>query len=152
MPDLTDFQYSSHLCSAIITSRNSEAKMFDIDKWEAVKTYSTDRPLNTLAIHPKLETFACGGGKEAQQAALDKSAGKYEILFYHCIYEEKMGSIITDCYSPINSMKFNSEGNLFVIGYEEGTARIFQMGSDFEEKFKKMETRFTNENVEDDNN
>jgi len=149
-PDLTDFQYCSNFGSAIITSRNAEAKMFDIEKWHAVKTYSTDRPLNTLAIHPKCETFACGGGKEAQQAALEKTSGKYELLFYHTIFEEKMGTIITDCYSPFNSMKFNSDGSLFVIGYEEGTARIFQMDSDFEEKFKKMEKRFTSEKKEDD--
>eukprot|EP01083_Nonionella_stella_P008197 23623_1 len=140
---LTDFRYCSDYCTAILCSRGKCAKMFDIHRWDKpICTYECDRALNTVAIHPKLDMLAMGGGKTAQQAALDKRNGKYEALFHHKIYEERIGTIETDCFSPLNSMDWNSDGSSLVLGYEEGQARLFTMDVDFDKMFHKRSRQF----------
>ena len=124
--------------------------MYDIHRWDKpLCSYKCDRALNTVAIHPNLDIVAMGGGKTAQQAALDKRNGKYEALFYHKIFEEQMGSIETDCFSPLNSMDWNSDGSQFVLGYEEGQARLFTMDVDFEKQFNKHSKQFTSVQKDD---
>jgi len=147
--ELTDFRYNKDYCTAILSSRAKFAKMYDINRWHKQKnpqplaTYECDRALNTVAIHPTLDMVALGGGKTAQQAALDKRNGKYEACFYHKIFEEKIGTIESDCFSPLNSMDWNSDGSSLVLGYEEGQARVFMMDADFERQFAKRSKQFT---------
>lgn len=120
-------------------------QIYDItgNKWDLLNQIKTDRGLNTCAIHPNLDCIAIGGGKDSQQAALDKKNGNYEILFHSTVYEVEMGRIKTDCFSPINSMTFSNDGTQFILGYEEGQVRIFSMDVDFENKYKKNEESFT---------
>merc|ERR1711920_814672 len=132
---MTDFRYNNDFSTAILCSRSKYAKMYDIHGWDKpICTYECDRALNTVAIHPKFDMVALGGGKTAQQAALDKRNGKYEACFYHKIFEEQIGTIETDCFSPLNSMDWNSDGSALVLGYEEGQARVFSMDADFEKQ------------------
>jgi len=151
-PTVTDISFSSDFCSVVVTSRNWQAKMYDItnDNWDVIREINTNRGLNTCAIHPKLDCVVVGGGKTAQQAAIDNKNGNYEILFYSTIYGEEMGRIETDCFSPINSMTFSSDGSQFILGYEEGTVRIFQMDMDFKDKYVKYEDTFINKKNDDD--
>eukprot|EP01084_Bolivina_argentea_P256257 431362_1 len=142
--NMTDIRYSNDFCTAIVCSRNKFAKMYDINRWDQpICSYESDRALNTVAIHPKLDIIAIGGGKTAQQAALDKRNGKYEAQFYHKIFQEKIGTIETDCFSPLNSMDWNSDGSALVLGYEEGQARLFTMDADFDKQFNKRSKQFT---------
>eukprot|EP00486_Rosalina_sp_Unknown_P000430 CAMPEP_0201566104 /NCGR_PEP_ID=MMETSP0190_2-20130828/5653_1 /ASSEMBLY_ACC=CAM_ASM_000263 /TAXON_ID=37353 /ORGANISM="Rosalina sp." /LENGTH=368 /DNA_ID=CAMNT_0047984369 /DNA_START=79 /DNA_END=1185 /DNA_ORIENTATION=- len=142
--ELTDFEYNKDMCTAVICSRAKYAKMFDVHRWDKpLVEYKCDRALNTVAIHPKLDMVAMGGGKTAQQAALDKRNGKYEALFSHKIFGEEIGKIQTDCFSPLNSMAWNSTGNQLVLGYEQGEAYLFQMDVDFERQFNKRSKQFT---------
>lgn len=90
-----------------------------------------------------MDMVALGGGKTAQQAALDKRNGKYEACFYHKIFGEEIGKIETDCFSPLNSMDWNSDGTQIVLGYEEGQARVFTMDADFNKQFDKRSRQFT---------
>jgi len=146
--ELTDFRYNKDYCTAILSSRTKYAKMYDITRWHKTKnpqpitTYVCDRALNTVAIHPTLDIVALGGGKTAQQAALDKRNGKYEACFYHKIYEEQIGTIESDCFSPLNSMDWNSDGSALVLGYEEGQARVFTMDANFDKQFHKRSRQF----------
>ncbi len=118
--------------------------MYDVNRWdEPICTYKCDRALNTVAIHPKMNMLAMGGGKTAQEAALNKQNGKYEAIFYHKVFEEQIGKIETDCFSPLNSMDWNSDGSQIVLGYEEGQARLFSMDVDFEKQFNKRTKQFT---------
>jgi len=161
---LTDIHITNDYCRALVTSRSFEAKMFDIRqrKWNVLNVFSTNRGLNACAMHPKLDCCVLGGGKTAQQAALNKKNGNYEILFYSTIYKKiqnnvstnnhiQMGQIQTDCFSPINSMTFNSDGSQFILGYEEGQVRIFSMDADFEDKYIKNENTFIKSKKDDDN-
>lgn len=140
---MTDFRYCNDYCTAILCSRSKYAKMFDVHRWDKpLCTYECDRALNTVAIHPKMDMIAMGGGKTAQQAALDKRNGKYEALFYHTIFSEQIGTIESDCFSPLNSMDWNSDGTQIVLGYEEGQARLYSMDVDFEKQFHKRSKQF----------
>jgi len=142
--EMTDFRYCNDYTTAILCSRGKYAKMFDIHRWDKpLATYECDRALNTVAIHPRMDMVALGGGKTAQQAALDKRNGKYEACFYHQIFEEEIGKIETDCFSPLNSMDWNSDGTQIVLGYEEGQARVFTMDADFGKRFEKRQKQFT---------
>lgn len=118
--------------------------MYDIHRWDKpLVTYECDRALNTVAIHPKLDMVGMGGGKTAQQAALDKKNGKYEALFYHKLFGEQIATIESDCFSPLNSMDWNSDGSAICLGYEEGQARLYTMDVDFEKKMEKRSRQFT---------
>jgi len=142
--EMTDFRYNKDYCTAVVCGRSKFAKMYDVNRWNnPICTYECDRALNTVAIHPKLDMVAMGGGKTAQQAALDKRNGKYEALFYHKIFEQEIGRIQTDCFSPLNSMAWNSSGNQLCLGYEQGEAYLFQMDVDFERQFHKRTKQFT---------
>jgi translation initiation factor 3 subunit I len=162
---ISDMVYCPDYCSAIFCSRTKQAKMFDINRWtqtstaKALRTYTCNRALNTVTLHPRLPMLAMGGGKTAQQAALVKRGGKYEAIFHHTIYEEQIGKIETGCFSPLNAMSFNSDGSIVALGYFEGQVRVFQLDGDFESHFNKysankfeqtgLEKKY--ENGEDDN-
>lgn len=148
--EMTDFQYCNDYCSAVLTSRSKFAKMYDVNRWDhPICTYQCDRALNAVAMHPKLDLLALGGGKTAQQAALDKRNGKYDCLVYHTIFEQQISRIVTDCFSPLNSMCWNAAGNQLCLGYEQGEAYVFTMDVDFERQFHKREKLFTSTQKDD---
>jgi len=152
-PSLTDLKYINNHSSVVVSSRNKEAKIFDIDKWESVRTYSTDRPLNTVAVHPKANIVALGGGLKAQDAALTHREGMYDCLFYHVVFEERMGVIPydkKDVFSPLNAMSFSPDGSIFALGYEQGQVCVYQMDDDFESQVQQLEKRFTTEEDEEE--
>ena len=115
--------------------------MYDITKkkWHCFREFNTNRGINSVAIHPKLDMIAIGGGKTAQEAALKSGEGHYDVLLYSTIFEEQMGRLETDNYSPLNSMTFSNDGSYFVLGYEEGQVRVFSMDPDFEDTYKKKQ-------------
>ncbi len=39
----------------ISASKDTSAKLFDVDTLECLKTYSTERPVNSASIAPKLD-------------------------------------------------------------------------------------------------
>ena len=158
-PNITDMKYCNDNTCLIASCRNFEARMFELKKDGAmlncIKTYSTNRGLNTVAVHPNQDkNFDCmciamGGGKTAQEVALTRGNGNYEILLKHTIFEDTVGRIETDCISPLNTMTFNNDGSIFVCGYEEGTVRIFKMGTNFEKKFNHESKKFLSETIGD---
>ena len=157
-PNITDLKYCNDNTCLIASSRNYEARMFELKRngtLNCIKTYSTNRGLNTIAVHPNEDKdvdcmcIAMGGGKTAQQAALESGPGNYEILLKHTIFEETVGTIETDCFSPLNTMTFNNDGSIFVCGFEEGTVRIFELGTNFEKQFNHESKRFVSETIGD---
>ena len=47
----------------ISASKDTTAKLFDTDTLECLKTYKTDRPVNSASISPVYEHVVLGGGK-----------------------------------------------------------------------------------------
>ncbi|ETO15151.1 eukaryotic translation initiation factor 3 39 kDa subunit [Reticulomyxa filosa] len=152
-PSLTDMKYVNNHSAVIISSRNKEAKVFDIEKWDVIRTYSTDRPLNTVAVHPTANVVALGGGQQAQQAALSDREGLYECLFHHLIFEERIGLIPCvekEVFSPLNAMSFSPDGNIFALGYEQGQVCVYQMDDSFQNTVQQIEKRFITEEEEEE--
>ncbi|ETN99346.1 hypothetical protein RFI_38134 [Reticulomyxa filosa] len=107
--------------------------------------YSTDRPLNTVAVHPTANVVALGGGQQAQKAALSDREGLYECLFHHLIFEERIGLIPCvekEVFSPLNAMSFSPDGNIFALGYEQGQVCVYQMDDSFQNTVQQIEKRF----------
>jgi WD40 repeat protein len=143
--DLTAIKYCHDLSSVIISSRNTEAKIYDIKDWSVVAEYKTDRGLNGASLHPKCDAMIIGGGMEAVDAALERKEGRYECLVYHKVFEERMGMIPVDSISPLTAMEFSPDGSCAALGYVEGQVRIYRFGNEFSTRFEQMERRFTAE-------
>ena len=49
----------------ISASKDTSAKLYDADTLQCLKTYKTDRPVNSASISPKFDHVVLGGGQEA---------------------------------------------------------------------------------------
>lgn len=140
---LTDMTMSKDKTMIVVTSHDCTAKLYDISTWEHLKTFISDKPINSAAIHPYLNTIVLGGGQHARDVTTTGAdKGMFDVEFMHLVYQEKIGMIKTGHFSPVNSIVFSPDGKYFVTGAEEGNSRIFKFDEDFEEKFKRMETHY----------
>lgn len=140
---LTDMAMSKDMTMIVITSHDCTAKLYDLASWKHLKTFISDKPINTAAIHPYLNTVVLGGGQHARDVTTTGAEkGLFDVEFMHIVYQEKIGLIKTGHFSPVNSIVFSPDGKYFVTGAEEGNSRIFKFDEDFEEKFKRMETHY----------
>lgn len=140
---LTDMAYSKDKTMIVITSHDCTARLYDVATWTLLKTYNSDKPVNTAAMHPYLNTLVIAGGQHARDVTTTGAEkGLFDVEFMHTVYQEKIGIVKTGHFSPVNSIAFSPDGRYFVTGAEEGNARIFKFDDDFEEKFKRMETHY----------
>jgi len=140
---LTDMTYSKDKTMICVTSHDCTCRLYDIASWQLLKTYNSDKPVNTAAMHPYLNTLVIAGGQHARDVTTTGAdKGKFDVEFMHTVYQEKIGIVKTGHFSPVNSIAFSPDGRYFVTGAEEGNARIFKFDDDFEEKFKRMETHY----------
>ncbi len=49
----------------ISASKDTTAKLFDVDTLDCLKTYQTERPVNSACISPTADHVVLGGGQEA---------------------------------------------------------------------------------------
>jgi len=62
---IMDLQANIDLTLLISSSKDTTAKLFDIETLDHLKTYTTERPVNSAAISPIKEHVVLGGGQEA---------------------------------------------------------------------------------------
>lgn len=140
---LTDITFSKDKTMLCVTCHDCTARLYDVNSWQLLKTYNSDKPVNTAAIHPYLNTLVIAGGQHARDVTTTGAEkGKFDVEFMHTVYQEKIGCVKTGHFSPVNSIAFSPDGRYFVTGAEEGNARIFKFDDDFEEKFKRMEIHY----------
>ena len=78
-----------------------------------MRSYKTDRPLNSAVISPLKEHIILGGGQDAM--SVTTTAGKqghFEASLWHMIYEEEFGRI-KGHFGPINSLAINPDGRSY---------------------------------------
>merc|ERR1712216_618905 len=93
---------------------------------EVVKKYHSDKPVRSGAIHPKKNIVILAGGQHARNVTTTAHGkGRFDLEFFHMVYEEKIGVVKTGHFSPTNTCGFSPDGSQFVTGAEEGNVRIF---------------------------
>lgn len=90
-----------------------------------LKTFITETPLNSAAIHPTRPYVIVGGGQEAMNVTTTSARqGRFEARFWHLVFEEEVGRMPTG-FGPINSLCVAPHGKSFASGGEDGYVRIF---------------------------
>ena len=78
-----------------------------------MKTYKTERPVNSGALSPLHKHVVLGGGQEAMEVTVTSTkAGKFDARFYHLIFEEEFGRV-KGHFGPINSLAFHPDGKRY---------------------------------------
>ncbi|CAG2183412.1 unnamed protein product, partial [Oppiella nova] len=91
---INDLQYSKDQTFFISASKDTTAKLFDTHTLEHLKTYKTERPVNSAAISPIRDHVVLGGGQEAMEVTTTAArSGKFEARFFHLIFEEEFGRV-----------------------------------------------------------
>jgi translation initiation factor 3 subunit I len=70
----------------ISASKDTSAKLYDSETLECLKTYKTDRPVNSASISPKFDHVVLGGGQEAMDVTTTSTKiGKFDARFFHMV-------------------------------------------------------------------
>lgn len=92
----------------------ANAQIFDTDSLKHLKTYTTDRPVNSASISSLKDHVILGGGQEAMQVTTTSTrAGKFEVRIFHKIFEEEIGRV-KGHFGPINTVRFQPDGKGYV--------------------------------------
>mmetsp|Transcript_34347 Transcript_34347/g.97300 ORF Transcript_34347/g.97300 Transcript_34347/m.97300 type:complete len:344 (-) Transcript_34347:212-1243(-) len=128
---ITDMRFSQDLTHFITSSLDKTAKLLDTETLQVLKTYETERPLNSADISPIRDHVALGGGQDASQVTLTSSqAGKFESKFFHKVYAEEFGNV-RGHFGPVNTICFRPDGCSFVTGGEDGYIRMQHFDQDY---------------------
>jgi len=120
---INDLQKSGDEMMFITSSKDNLSKLFDMETFQVLKTYKTDRPVNSATISPIREQVVTGGGQEAMEVTTTSSrAGKFDAKFFHMIFEEEIGRV-KGHFGPINSLAFHPDGKSYSSGGEDGYVR-----------------------------
>nr|AAY32924.1 TGF-beta receptor interacting protein 1 [Clonorchis sinensis] len=121
---VTDIQMHLHLPMFITGSKDHTAKLYSAYDLSSIRTYTTERPINSAAISPTRDHVLLGGGQEAHEVTTTAvGQGKFDARFYHLIYQEEFGRV-KGHFGPINSVSFTPDGTGFATGGEEGYVRL----------------------------
>lgn len=121
---INDMQLNQDGTMFITASKDNSAKLFDIATLEPMKTFKTERPVNSASISPIRDHIVLGGGQDAMDVTTTSSrSGKFEARFYHLIFEEEFARV-KGHFGPINSLMFHPDGKSFASGGEDGYIRL----------------------------
>lgn len=122
--DILDMQMYKDDTMFITASKDTTAKLFDSQSLLCLKTYKTERPVNSASISPTHDYVVLGGGQDAMEVTTTSTkAGKFDSRFFHMIYEEEFARL-KGHFGPINSLAFHPDGKSFASGGEDGFVRV----------------------------
>lgn len=138
MGSINDMQMSKNGVMFVTASKDSTAKLFGTEDLLLLKTYKTERPVNSAALSPILDHVVLGGGQEASEVTTTSTrAGKFDSRFYHLVFEEEFARV-KGHFGPINSLAFHPDGKSYSSGGEDGYVRVhnfdqsyFEFGFDY---------------------
>jgi len=121
---INDMQMSKDQSLLITASKDNTSKLFDADTLECLKTYKTERPVNSAAISPIMDHVVLGGGQEAMDVTTTSTrVGKFDARCFHLVFEEEFGRV-KGHFGPINSLAFAPDGKSYASGGEDGYIRL----------------------------
>ncbi|KAJ6654309.1 hypothetical protein lerEdw1_007231 [Lerista edwardsae] len=129
---LRDFEHGA--AAVLVPKRLSHGKcssqprllwqLFDSATLDHLKTFRTERPVNSAALSPIFDHVVLGGGQEAMDVTTTSTRiGKFEARFFHLGFEEEFGRV-KGHFGPINSVAFHPDGKSYSSGGEDGYVRI----------------------------
>jgi len=128
---INDMQCSKDGTMIVTASKDATAKLFDAEQLICLKTYKTERPVNSASISPILDHVVLGGGQDAMEVTTTSTrSGKFDSRFFHLIYEEEFGRL-KGHFGPINSLAFNPDGKSYASGGEDGFVRVQSFDSSY---------------------
>jgi translation initiation factor 3 subunit I len=130
---ITDLQKNVDGTMVISSCKDNRAMLWDADSLELLKTYTTERPVNSAAISPLYDHVVLGGGQEAMEVTTTSSkSGKFDARFFHLVFEEEFGRV-KGHFGPINSLAFHPEGRGYASGGEDGYVRVHTFDDSYHE-------------------
>jgi len=121
---VNDIQKSKDEMMFITASKDNTARLFDTDSMNLLKTYKTERPVNSASLSPIKDHVVLGGGQEAMDVTTTSArVGKFDARFFHMIFEEEIGRV-KGHFGPINSVLFHPDGKSYSSGGEDGYVRV----------------------------
>lgn len=128
---INDMQMSKDGTMFITASKDTSSKLFDSESLYCLKTYKTERPVNSAAISPIMEHVVLGGGQDAMEVTTTSArVGKFDSRFFHLIYEEEFARV-KGHFGPINSLAFHPDGRSYATGGEDGFVRVQAFDSSY---------------------
>lgn len=122
--NINDMQMSTDGTMFVTASKDTSAKLFDAEDLTCLKTYKTERPVNSAAISPILDHVVLGGGQDAMEVTTTSTrSGKFDSRFFHLIYEEEFARV-KGHFGPINSLAVHPDGRSYTTGGEDGYVRL----------------------------
>ncbi|KAK0085696.1 hypothetical protein PV325_004579 [Microctonus aethiopoides] len=121
---INDMQFNKDGTMFLTASKDHTAKLFDSESLMHLKTYKTERPVNSATISPIYDHVVLGGGQDAMDVTTTSARqGKFDARFYHLVFEEEFARL-KGHFGPINSLAFHPNGRSFSSGGEDGYVRI----------------------------
>jgi len=128
---IRDMQLSHDQMMLITASKDKTAKLFDAPSLNHMKTYKTDRPVNSASLSPIRDHVVLGGGQEAMEVTTTSTkVGKFDARFYHTVFEDEFARV-KGHFGPINSLAFHPNGRSFSSGGEDGFIRMHTFDQDY---------------------
>jgi len=122
--NINDIQYNKDFTFMLVASKDFNSTLYDVENLRPIKSYKTQRPVNSACIHPVKEHILLGGGQDAMSVTTTSAkVGKFEATFYHMIYEEEIGRV-KGHFGPINTLAFHPSGRGYASGGEDGYIRL----------------------------
>jgi len=121
---IIDIQMNKDSSFFVTASKDNTAKLFDAENLFCLKTYKTERPVNSAAISPIYDHVVLGGGQDAMDVTTTSTRiGKFDSRFFHLVFEEEFGRV-KGHFGPINSVAFHPDGRSYSSGGEDGYIRV----------------------------
>lgn len=134
---VTGIQFTEDRMLMVTTSRDMVCKMWEMEAYECVKLYKTDRPLNDASISPLWNQekdprmhIVLGGGQDAKDVTTSGGKGGFEACLWHMVFEEELGQV-KGHFGPMNTIAVFRDGRGFVTGGEDGFVRIHHFDQDY---------------------
>ncbi|XP_055844498.1 eukaryotic translation initiation factor 3 subunit I [Episyrphus balteatus] len=128
---INDMQMNKDGTMFVTASKDTSAKLFDAESLMCLKTYKTERPVNSASISPIMDHVVLGGGQDAMEVTTTSTkAGKFDSRFFHLIYEEEFARL-KGHFGPINSLAFHPDGKSYASGGEDGFVRVQTFDSSY---------------------
>eukprot|EP00040_Diaphanoeca_grandis_P017409 m.90685 g.90685 ORF g.90685 m.90685 type:complete len:330 (+) comp26418_c0_seq2:146-1135(+) len=128
---ISDIQMKRDQTLFITACQDQHSKIFDADDLSVIKSFKTERPVNSAAMCEVKDHCVLGGGQDAMSVTTTKAkVGKFDAAFYHTIYEEELGRV-KGHFGPINTIQFHPNGKQYCSGGEDGYVRMHNFDASY---------------------